>query len=62
MEPIAPGVISTSLVRFDDGASLYDLVELRDDLEVLLGIPVDVVSERGLRDSAAELSASAVAL
>lgn len=37
------------LVRFDEGASLYDLVELQEDLTALLGIRVDVVSEAGLR-------------
>lgn len=40
------------VVRFDDGASLYDLVELREDLRDLLGFDVDVVSERALAVSA----------
>jgi predicted nucleotidyltransferase len=36
------------LVRFGEGATLFDLVELGDYLEDLFGIPVDVVSERAL--------------
>lgn len=36
------------LVRFDKGATLFDLVGLSDYLENLLGIPVDVVSEKAL--------------
>lgn len=33
------------LVHFSDDASLYDQVDLIDELEGLLGIPVDVVSD-----------------
>ena len=36
------------LVRFEDGRSLVDLVSMKLALEELLGIRVDVVSERGL--------------
>lgn len=36
------------LVRFEDGRSLVDLVSMKLSLEELLGIGVDVVSERGL--------------
>lgn len=36
------------VVRFEPGASLFDLVELREDLLQLLGVDVDVVSEAGL--------------
>lgn len=36
------------LVRFETGRSLLDLVGLKLELEDLLGIKVDVVSERGL--------------
>jgi predicted nucleotidyltransferase len=36
------------LVRFDEGRSLVDLVSMKLALEELLGIRVDVVSERGL--------------
>lgn len=34
------------LVRFSQGATLFDLVALGDYLEGLFGIPVDIVSER----------------
>ena len=34
-------------VRFDPGASLFDLLR-PDDLQALLGVGVDVVSEGGL--------------
>lgn len=37
------------LVRFLEGASLFDLVGLADFLEENLGLRVDVVSERALR-------------
>lgn len=42
------------VVRFSDDASLYDLVELREDLHDLLGVDVDVLSERAM--AAADLS------
>jgi len=38
------------LVDFEDGRSLLDLGGLLADLEQLLGRPVDVVTERGLRE------------
>ena len=38
------------LVRFEPGRSLLDHGGLIDDLEDLLGVKVDVVSERGMRD------------
>ena len=44
-----PGSDIDLLVRFAPGASLFDQVELEQDLEDLLGIGVDVVSEGGLR-------------
>lgn len=37
------------LVRFLEGASLFDLVGLADFLEENLGLRVDVVSERAIR-------------
>jgi len=37
------------LVRFKEGATLFDLVGLGDFLEEKLGVKVDVVSERALR-------------
>ncbi len=36
------------LVHFRQGASLFDLMDLKEDTEELLGIAVDVVSDRGL--------------
>jgi predicted nucleotidyltransferase len=36
------------LVKFDRGRSLFDLIGLKQDLEELLGCPVDVISEGGL--------------
>lgn len=39
------------LVRFEAGRSLFDQAGLIHDLEQLLGVPVDVISEGGLRDS-----------
>lgn len=39
------------LVRFGPGASLLDLAGLQLDLTELLGVPVDVVDEGGLRET-----------
>ena len=39
------------LVDMEPGRSLFDLGGLSADLEELLGCPVDVVTEKGLRDS-----------
>ena len=50
------------LVRFDDDASLYDLVELREKLEKLLGVGVDVVSEGGLRPADRHVLTEAISL
>jgi predicted nucleotidyltransferase len=36
------------LVEFEDGSSLFDLLELTDELRELLGVEVDVVSARAL--------------
>jgi hypothetical protein len=38
------------LVEFDAGSSLFDLMDLQEALEQLLGVPVDVVSVGGLKD------------
>jgi predicted nucleotidyltransferase len=38
------------LVDLEPGRSLLDLGGMLDDLEALLGRPVDVVTERGLRE------------
>ena len=42
------------LVRFLPGASLFDLVALADYLEEKLGMKVDIVSERVLREELRE--------
>lgn len=44
-----PGSDIDLLVRFAPGASIFDQVDLEQDLEDLLGVGVDVVSEAGLR-------------
>jgi predicted nucleotidyltransferase len=36
------------LVHFREGASLFDLIDLKDDAEKLLGLTVDIVSDGGL--------------
>ncbi|HOF86480.1 MAG TPA: nucleotidyltransferase family protein [Armatimonadota bacterium] len=38
------------LVEFEPGRSLFDLGSMQVELEALLGRPVDVVTDRGLRD------------
>ena len=38
------------LVELEDGRSLFDLGGLLMELQSLLGVAVDVVTERGLRD------------
>jgi len=38
------------LVEFEPGSSLFDLMDLEEALEALLGSPVDVVSVGGLKD------------
>lgn len=45
-----PGSDVDLLVGTQPGFSLLDLVGLADDLEELLGVPVDVLTEGGLRD------------
>lgn len=50
------------LVQFEDGSSLFDLLELTDELRGLLGVEVDVVSagalaprDQGIRSDAVPL-------
>lgn len=38
------------LVEFEPGSSLFDLMDLQEALESLLGVHVDVVSVGGLKD------------
>ncbi len=45
-----PGSDLDLLVTFDSSASLLDQVGLIHDLESLLGVSVDVLSDRALRD------------
>lgn len=39
------------LVKFQEDASLFDLIEIKIELEELLGHSVDVVSEDGLKNN-----------
>lgn len=41
------------LVHFMPGASYFDWVGLEEDLSALLGLPVDVLSDRAIRDELA---------
>lgn len=50
------------LVEFDIDSSLLDLLRLQDELEDVLGCPVDVVSTRGLKARDAHIRAEAVPL
>lgn len=38
------------LVEFEKGSSLFDLMDLQESLEQLLGVSVDVVSVGGLKE------------
>lgn len=38
------------LVEFEPGSSLFDLMDLQEALEQLLGVSVDVVSVGGLKE------------
>ena len=48
------------LVAFDDAATLVDQAALVDELQDLLGVPIDVVSDRALRDRDVAIRAEAV--
>lgn len=52
------------LVKLNDNASLFDLVEIKLELEELLGKKVDVVSENGLKnnDIGNDIRKSAIAI
>lgn len=50
------------LVRVPDGTGMFAFAQLREDLEDLLGIPVDLVSEGGLTPRHAGVLAEAVPL
>lgn len=50
------------LVEFDKGSSLFDLMDLQEALEALLGVSVDVVSVGGLKDRDDHIRREAVPL
>ena len=50
------------LVEFEAGSSLFDLLHLSEELEVLLGVPVDVISVGGLKDRDDHIRREAVPL
>lgn len=50
------------LVEFGPGASLVDLMDMQDDLEALLGRPVDVLSVGGLKERDEHILREAVLL
>lgn len=50
------------LVEFEAGSSLFDLLHLSEELEALLGVPVDVVSVGGLKDRDDHIRREAVTL
>lgn len=50
------------LVEFDAGSSLFDLMDLQEALEQLLGVSVDVVSVGGLKDRDVHIREEAVPL
>lgn len=50
------------LVEFSPGASLFDQVRMKDELEELLGCSVDVVSTGGLLPEDSDILADAVLL
>ena len=50
------------LVEFEKGSSLFDLLHLQNDLQVLLGSNVDVVSVGGLKKRDDHLRLEAVSI
>jgi predicted nucleotidyltransferase len=50
------------LVDFEPGSSLFDLLHLAEELERLLGVPVDVVSAGGPKDRDDHIRREAVPL
>lgn len=48
------------LVEFNEGSSLFDLMNLEEALEALLGVPVDVVSTGGLKDRDSHIRREAI--
>ena len=50
------------LVKFDPGASLFDLVRFAERLETMLGVHVDVLSDDGLEERHQEIRDQALAI
>ena len=50
------------LVEFEPGSSLFDLLHISQELEELLGVPVDVVSVGGLKERDDHIRREAVPL
>ena len=50
------------LVDFEENSSLFDLLDLQDELSALLGCPVDVVSARALKPRDEYIRAEAIPL
>ena len=50
------------LVEFESGSSLFDLFHMTEELEALLGVPVDVVSVGGLKERDSHIRREAVPL
>jgi uncharacterized protein len=57
-----PGSDVDFLVDFEPQSSLSDLIHLQDELEALLGRPVDVVSRGGLKERDETIRREAVAI
>lgn len=53
---------SDFLVEFEPGSSLFDVLHIGEELEALLGIPVDVVSAGGLKERDDHIRREAVLL
>jgi predicted nucleotidyltransferase len=50
------------LVEFEPGSSLFDPLHISEELEALLGVPVDVVSAGGLKDRDHHIRREAITL
>lgn len=50
------------LVEFEPGSSLFDLLHMSEELEALLGVPIDVVSIGGLKDRDDHIRREAITL
>ncbi len=48
------------LVDFESGSTLFDLMDISDELEQQLGVPVDVISVRGLKERDEEIRSEAI--